>query len=102
MIAFQGEYWIRNLDSQPHTAFKMPLAKGWFYPDFVAMLEDGRIFVIEYKGAHLIDLKHTQQKDSVGQLWEEKSDGKGLFLMVEKEKDGLGVYEQIRKKIERG
>lgn len=58
--------------------------------------------MIEYKGAHLIDLKHTQQKDSVGQLWEEKSNDKGLFLILEKEKNGLGVYEQVKKKIERG
>ena len=94
------KYWIRNIDSQPHTAFKLPLARGWFYPDFVAMLEDGRIFVIEYKGGHLIDHKLTQQKDSVGQLWEEKSNGKGLFLMVEKEKGGLSAYEQVRKRID--
>ncbi len=40
----------------------------------------------------------TQQKDSVGQLWEEKSNSKGLFLMVEKERNGLGVYEQVRRK----
>ena len=41
----------------------------------------------------------TEQKNSIGRLWEEKSNGKALFLMAEKEKDGLGVYEQIRKEI---
>lgn len=92
------KYWVRNLDSKPQWSFKLPLAKGWFYPDFVTMLDDGRIFVIEYKGAHLVE--HSQQKNNVGQLWEEKSNGKGLFLMVEKKKRGLSMYEQIKKKIE--
>lgn len=93
------KYWVRNLDSKPEQSFKLPLAKGWFYPDFVAFLEDGRIFVIEYKGAHLIHDPQTEQKKSIGELWEEKSNGKALFLMVEKEKDGLKVYEQIKIKI---
>ena len=92
------KYWVRNLDSKPEQSFKLPLAKGWFYPDFVAFLEDGRIFVIEYKGAHLIHDPQTEQKKSIGELWEDKSNGKALFLMAEKEKDGLKVYEQIRRK----
>lgn len=93
------KYWIRNLERKPDYSFRLPLAKHWFYPDFVAMLDDGRIFVIEYKGAHLVDSPDTRQKDNVGQLWEERSNGKALFLMVEKEKDGLSVSEQIKKKI---
>ena len=93
------KYWIRNLERKPNIAFRLPLAKHWFYPDFVAMLDDGRIFVIEYKGAHLVDSPDSKQKDNVGQLWEERSNGKALFLMAEKEKDGLNVSEQIKKKI---
>jgi len=93
------KYWVRNLDSKPEQSFKLPLAKGWFYPDFVAFLEDGRIFVIEYKGAHLIHDPQTEQKKSIGELWEEKSSGKALFLMAENKKDGLNVYEQIKMKI---
>lgn len=27
-----------------------------FYPDFVTQFEDGRALVIEYKGAHFVDL----------------------------------------------
>ncbi|MBI4949310.1 MAG: DEAD/DEAH box helicase family protein [Deltaproteobacteria bacterium] len=93
------KYWVRNLESKPLLSFRLPLARGWFYPDFVALLKDGRVFVIEYKGAHLIHDPRTEQKNSIGQLWGEKSNGKALFLMAEKEKGGLGVYEQIRKKI---
>lgn len=91
-------YWVRNLDSRPGQSFRLPLAKGWFYPDFVALLDDGRIFVVEYKGAHLIHDPQTAQKKSIGELWEEKSNGKALFLMAEKEKDGMKVYEQIKTK----
>ena len=93
-------FWVRNdLAGRPATAFRLPLALGWFYPDFVALLNDGRILIVEYKGAHLVNDPLTKQKDNVGALWEAKSDGKALFLMAEKEKGGLGVGEQIRRKI---
>ncbi len=93
------KYWVRNLDSQPHAAFRLPLAHGWFYPDFVALLEDGRIMVVEYKGAHLSEKTSEKQKANVGALWEARSHGKALFLMAEKEKDGVGVFDQIKQKI---
>lgn len=35
----------------------------------------------------------------LGDLWQAKSGGKGLFLMAEKNKDGLTVAEQIEVKI---
>lgn len=93
-------FWVRNdLVSRPTTAFRLPLASGWFYPDFVAMLTDGRILVVEYKGAHLINDPQTRQKDNVGALWQTMSQGKGLFLMAEQQRDGLGVTDQIRRKI---
>lgn len=93
------KYWVRNLESKPEQSFKLPVAKNWFYPDFVALLDDGRIFVVEYKGAHLIHDPNEKQKKSIGELWEEKSNGKALFLMAEKERDGLKVYEQLKRKI---
>ncbi len=93
------KYWVRNLDSQPHAAFRLPLAHGWFYPDFVALLEDGRVMVVEYKGAHLSEKTSEKQKASIGALWEVRSHGKALFLMAENEKDGIGVFDQIKQKI---
>ena len=65
----------------------------------VLLLADGRILVVEYKGAHLINDPLTKQKDNVGALWEAKSKGKGLFLMAERVKEGLSVSEQVRRKI---
>jgi len=90
--------WVRNLVHDTW-AFRLPLSNGkFFYPDFVAMLNDGRIFAIEYKGEHLIEL--SQEKKNIGELWEEKSEGIALFLMaVKKDDKGRGVRKQIEDKI---
>jgi len=92
----QVKYWIRNLPNRPQTSFWLPTSTDRFYPDFVAILQDGRIFVIEYKGAHLADGDDTKEKTNVGQLWADKSAGKGLFLMAQlKDKYGRSLKEQI-------
>ena len=72
---------------------------GWFYPDFVAKLKDGRIFVIEYKGDHLVENSDTKQKELIGNFWQEKSKGRGLFLMAEKTKNGISLQEELKAKI---
>ena len=46
------ELWIRNVAKHVNS-FWLPLASGFFYPDFVAKLKDGRILSVEYKGEHL-------------------------------------------------
>ena len=46
-------HWMRNLAKRPKTSFWLPTSTGRFYPDFVAQLEDERVFVVEYKGGHL-------------------------------------------------
>jgi type III restriction enzyme len=90
--------WARNL-VHDSWAFRLPLANGkFFYPDFVLMLNDGRIFVIEYKGE--IYVGEAEEKKNIGERWEEKSDGKALFLMaVKRDAKGRGVYKQIEDKI---
>jgi type III restriction enzyme len=91
-------FWVRNLVHDTW-AFRLPLSNGkFFYPDFVAMLNDGRIFIIEYKGEHLVEA--AQEKNNIGELWEEKSDGKALFLMaVKRDEKGRSVYKQIDDKV---
>lgn len=97
----QVKYWIRNLPNRPQTSFWLPTSTDRFYPDFVAILQDGRVFVIEYKGAHLIDGDDTKEKTNVGQLWAAKSTGKGLFLMAQlKDKQGRSLKDQIVSAIE--
>jgi len=90
------KHWIRNLATRPQTSFWLPTSTDRFYPDFVAELQDGRILVIEYKGAHLADTQDTKEKRNIGQLWAEKSEGKGIFLMAEKrDAQGLDTRAQI-------
>ncbi|MFM8332520.1 MAG: hypothetical protein ACKN9T_12595 [Candidatus Methylumidiphilus sp.] len=80
----QVKHWIRNLSGRPQTSFWLPTSTDRFYPDFVMELNDGRIFTLEYKGAYLADTPDTREKNNIGQLWADKSGGKGLFLMAEK------------------
>ncbi|MBI6856235.1 DEAD/DEAH box helicase family protein, partial [Pseudomonas cichorii] len=44
------KHWVRNIERQENCSFWLPTASDYFYPDFVAELEDGRILVVEYKG----------------------------------------------------
>ena len=64
-------------------------------PKVVTQLNDGRILVVEYKGQHIVDNADTREKNNIGKLWESKSNGKGLFSIVQKTKDGLNVDEQL-------
>ena len=50
-----------------------------FYPDFVAMLTDGRILIVEYKGGHLDEAEAVKRQ--IGAVWADASGGKCLFCM---------------------
>ncbi|MFI3120274.1 MAG: restriction endonuclease subunit R, partial [Methylococcaceae bacterium] len=90
------KYWIRNLVNRDGAAFRLPLAKNWFYPDFVAELVDGRLLVVEYKGKVYATNDDSREKRAVGELWAKKSGGQCLFLMAEKKNaQGKGVFQQI-------
>lgn len=92
----QVSYWVRNVARKPGS-FSLPLSHDRFYPDFVAVLKDGRILVVEYKGKHLATNADTAEKANVGALWARQSHN--LFLMAEAKKDGLDVRQQITKVI---
>lgn len=77
-------YWVRNLTSGLY-AFRLPLADRGFYPDFVAMLKDGRIAVVEYKGAVYRTTDDSKEKDLVGKLWAARSGGRCVFELVGKD-----------------
>lgn len=79
-------YWIRNIDRKK-SSFWLQLPHERFYPDFVAMLTDGRILVVEYKGEHLYDGEEV--KRHIGAVWAEASGGKCLFCMPTKRDYGL-------------
>jgi type III restriction enzyme len=71
-------YWIRNVE-QKRSSFWLQLPHQKFYPDFVAMLTDGRILAVEYKGGHLYESEST--KRHIGDVWAAASEGKCLFCM---------------------
>ena len=76
----------------------MPTSTDRFYPDFVAQLNDGRIMIVEYKGADRVTTDDTKEKRNVGELWAAKSKGKGMFVMGEKRNaQGLSLAGQIAK-----
>ncbi len=62
------KYWVRNLASRPDSSFWLPTSTDRFYPDFVAMLADGRILVVESKGEHLWSNDDSKDKRTVGEL----------------------------------
>ena len=90
--------WIRNIARHPNS-FWLPTATDKFYPDFVAPLDDGRLLAVEYKGAHIADGSDTDEKRTIGQLWERESGGRTLFLIAEKSINGKDVREQLIEKI---
>ena len=87
--------WVRNLDSEPVHAFWLPTSFGRFYPDFVCELEDGRVFVAEYKGEHLRNVPREIEKGQVGRLWAERSGGRAAFAMLFKLERGMNVAQQV-------
>lgn len=94
----QTKYWIRNIEKHAYSFF-LPTSTGNFYPDFLVQLNDGRLLVIEYKGAQLLGNNDTKEKEAIGLLWEKASDGKCLFLLGVKDNNGQNIYEQIKNKI---
>lgn len=94
------KYWVRNL-SRSSGAFWLPTSTDKFYPDFVALLDDGRVLVIEYKGEDYRSNDDSKEKCNIGELWEERSpDRKALFLMaVNQDEKGRNVYQQIEAKL---
>lgn len=88
------EFWVRNLVHI--TQFWMPTASQRTYPDFVARLKDGRLFVIEYKGGDRVSNDDSKEKRLIGELWAKKSGGKGVYLMAQKkDEQGRGLREQL-------
>jgi type III restriction enzyme len=71
-------YWIRNLSRKP-SSFRLQLSENRFYPDFICLLNDGRILVVEYKGQHLY--AEAEEKRAVGEVWASRSNGKCRFVM---------------------
>ncbi len=92
------KHWVRNVERDERFSFWLPTATDYFYPDFVAELTDGRVLVVEYKGAHLLNAE-TDEKEQIGRQWEHSSNGKCLFLLAVANDNGRDVATQIAEKI---
>lgn len=73
-------YWVRNIERSPYS-FWLQTSTDKFYPDFVALLHDGRVLVVEYKGADRWSNDDSKEKHTLGQLWADRSEGWCLFVM---------------------
>jgi type III restriction enzyme len=89
----QMDVWVRN-PARSAKAFWLQTATAKFYPDFVCRLRDGRYLVVEYKGEIYRTNDDSEEKNTIGELWERRSGGSCLFLMV----SGRN-YEAIRNKV---
>ncbi|NUE66340.1 DEAD/DEAH box helicase [Snodgrassella sp. ESL0253] len=81
--------WVRNIPKQFDTSFWLPIASGYFYPDFICELQDGSIAVIEYKGGHLVTNEDSKEKESIGLQWAKNSHGRRRFIMVKAKEKAL-------------
>jgi type III restriction enzyme len=78
--------WVRNTVKQPNS-FWLQTSSDKFYPDFVALLKDGRIAVIEYKGADR--WKDADHDRLIGNLWADRSNGRCIFVMLTNREFGV-------------
>ena len=63
------------------------------------MLEDDRLLVVEYRGAHIAEGFNSAEKRIVGELWERNSGGRGVFLLAERMVNGADARTQIIRKL---
>jgi type III restriction enzyme len=76
------ETWVRNLEREPKLSFWIQTSTDKFYPDFMVKLTNGKVLAVEYKGGHLAGNPDTVEKERLGKLWEERSNGQCFFEMV--------------------
>lgn len=94
------KHWVRNIERQEKFSFSLPTSTDYFYPDFVAELTDGRLFVVEYKGEPYKTNDDSREKRQVGDRWEGSSGGRCLFLFAdERDEQGRDVFKQIQDKL---
>lgn len=73
-------HWVRN-PVRSESSYWLQTSTDRFYPDFVVLLNDGRVMLVEYKNERDWSNDDSQEKLRVGKLWEERSGGHCLFVM---------------------
>jgi len=92
-------HWVRNIPRFPEYSFWLPTASDRFYPDFVCELNDGRLLVVEYKGAGYKTSDDSHEKRAIGEFWARAS-GNLFLLATQKDDYGRGVLEQLQRLVE--
>ena len=87
------KHWVRNLDAAP-AGFWLPTSRHRFFPDFVVELTDGRIALLEYKGAHLAGPAEIEKRQ-IGELWARQSGGRALFGWLMQTQNGQNLAQQL-------
>ncbi len=87
------KHWVRNLDVAP-AGFWLPTSRQRFFPDFVAELADGRIALLEYKGAHLAGAAEIEKRQ-IGELWARQSGGRAVFGWLMQTQNGQSLAQQL-------
>lgn len=89
------KHWVRNLVNQQSASFSLPLARGNFYPDFIAELVDGSLLVVEYKGEGYKTSDDSREKKAIGELWAKKGENCRFLFAVAEDEQGRNVYQQL-------
>ena len=90
------KYWTRNV-SRHRNSFSLPTSTDKFYPDFVTLMDDGRLLVVEYKGGDRTaeESRDTWEKELIGKKWAQASGNKAVFVIATIDKrDPLSVRRQ--------
>jgi len=102
--SFPGvKYWTRNVARHPNS-FSLPTSTDKFYPDFVALMEDGRFLVVEYKGKDRApdNSSDAREKQLIGEAWAKVSVGRAVFVMATMtRKDPTEIAHTIRKALQK-
>ena len=74
------KYWTRNVARHPKS-FSLPTSTDRFYSDFIALMNNGRFLVVEYKGKDRApeNSADAREKQLIGEVWAKVSDGKGYL-----------------------
>ncbi|MFN7152507.1 MAG: hypothetical protein ACK4OE_02365 [Acidovorax sp.] len=94
--ADQVPYWLLQTVSHygsTGSASRKTRAEEAF--NLMSELVDGRVALLEYKGAHLLSDPYEIEKSQVGALWAQASGGRAVFGWLTKQQDGQGLPQQI-------
>lgn len=86
------KFWVRNREKKDF------FIQGWkpnkFYPDFIAVTNEGDIIVIEWKGADRVSNEDTEYKVEIAKIWEKLGKDKLHFFLAH-----TGNIEEVLTKI---